>query len=181
MEWRGHEHDGEWDPHVWLNPANAKAMATAMAQELAAADPANADRYAANAEVFSARLDGVEERLVARLAPVKDRPFIVFHDAYHYFEDRFDLRLAGSVSLSDAADPGPARVESVRALIKKDGAACIFTEPQFNARLVAQLTAGTNVGAAELDPLGADLTPGPDLYPMLLERLGAAIADCLGD
>lgn len=179
---RGHDHahEGRWDPHIWLDPANGRAIAAAMAGALATADPANAPLYRANAAAYADRLTKVEAKIAARLAPMKDKPFIVFHDAYHYFEDRFGLTPAGAVSLSDAASPGPARVEAIRELIMTGGAVCVFSEPQFDTRLIATLTAGATAMVAELDPSGAGLAPGAELYPQLLERLASAIAGCLG-
>ena len=169
----------ESDPHIWLDPANGRAMADMIAATLAAADPANAAAYAANAAAFKAEIDAVEAELRDAIAPIGGRPFIVFHDAYHYFEARFDVEAAGALSVSDATPPGPARVEEIRALIQEVGTTCVFTEPQFDKRLVSRLIDGTGAKSGELDPQGADIEPGPGLYPALLRKLGDGLIGCL--
>lgn len=173
-------HDGhETDPHIWLDPVNGGAMADAVANALTAADPANAAAYAANAAAFKAEIGVIADELEAALAPVRGRPFVVFHDAYHYFEARFGVEAAGAVALSDASSPGPARVEEIRALIRNAGAVCVFSEPQFDKRLVMRLIEDTGARSGELDPQGADIAPGPGLYPALLRKLGDDLAACL--
>ena len=180
-----HSHDEhghgahESDPHIWLDPANGRAMADMIAATLAEADAANAAAYAANAAAFKVEVDAVEAELRETLALIGGRPFIVFHDAYHYFEARFDVEAAGALSVSDATPPGPARVEEIRALIQEVGTTCVFTEPQFDKRLVSRLIDGTGAKSGELDPQGADIEPGPGLYSALLRKLGDGLIGCL--
>jgi zinc transport system substrate-binding protein len=173
--------EDETDPHLWLDPVNAKLWLDTIAAALAEADPQNRALYLANAAAGRAELDALASEIDARLAPVRDRPFVVFHDAFHYFERRFSIEAAGAVALSDARAPGPARIARIRELIRALGAICLFREPQFRADLaatVAEGTAGVRIGL--LDPLGANLQPGPDLYPNLLRGLADSIAGCLG-
>lgn len=174
----GHDHHGI-DPHAWLDPENGKAWLAAMADELANADPANAETYRRNAAEGQSELDALTIKLEAKLAPVRGAPFVVFHDAYHYFENRFDIEAAGAVSLSDASKPGPARVEEVRNTIRKLDAVCVFTEPQFKPTLVATIVEGTDARVATLDPLGINLEPGAALYPALLTQLADNLVACL--
>ncbi|MEX2521094.1 MAG: zinc ABC transporter substrate-binding protein [Paracoccaceae bacterium] len=174
----GHGHEGE-DPHVWLDPVNAQAMLGAIAAALTAADPANAGAYKANAAAASARIDRLIAEVAAQLAPAQGAPFIVFHDAYHYFEARFGIEAAGAIAISDAATPGPARLDEVRRLVSDLDVACVFTEPQFDTKLANLIAEGTGARIAELDPLGADIPPGPDLYAALIRNLGASLAGCL--
>ncbi len=175
----GHVHEG-LDPHAWLDPANAKVWLALIAAELAKADPANAAAYAANAAAASAAIDALDAEVAAILAPVRDRPFVVFHDAYGYFAAHYGLKVAGSVALGDAAAPGAARIAALREAIAKDGAVCAFPEAQHDTRLLAAATEGTGVrvGAA-LDPAGTTMDPGPDLYANLLRGMAQTIADCL--
>lgn len=183
----GHEtgdtHAGEgvlaFDPHVWLDPENAKAMARMVAAELAKADPANAAAYAANAKAFEAETDRTSAAIAAELAPVKDKPFIVFHDAYHYFEEHFGLRGVGSISDVSAQAPSAERLAEVRDKITASKAACVFREPQYDDKVVQTVIEGTPARQGVLDPLGATLTPGPGAYPQLLKNLSAALRDCL--
>jgi len=174
----GHDHHGV-DPHAWLDPENGKVWLTAIAETLAQADPDNADAYRANAADASGELDALTDTISGTLEPVRGKPFIVFHDAYHYFENRFDIEAAGAVSLSDASKPGPARVKEIRDTIVSLGAACVFAEPQFPPALITTLIEGTDAREATLDPLGTEIEPGPALYPALLTDLAANLSDCL--
>lgn len=167
------------DPHLWLDPANARTIVAAAAEALAAIDPVNAAVYRANADAARADLEALEAEIAARLAPVTDRPFVVFHDAYGYFEERFGLWSAGAIQASDAVAAGGARVAAVRAAIVAEGAVCVFAEVPFQPRMVATVTEGTGARSATLDPTGAGLTPGAALYPQLMRNLAATIADCL--
>ena len=177
----GHDHaDGEGDMHFWLDPENAKLMVAHIAQTLSAADPGNAAAYAANAEAEAARLDALSAELTATLAPVADKPFIVFHDAYQYFENRFGLTVAGTVTVSPEAMPGAARIDELRAKVGELGATCVFAEPNFEPAIVRTIVEGTTAQAGTLDPEGSALTEGPDLYPELLRGLANGLVECLG-
>lgn len=175
-----HDHDhGTPDPHAWLDPRNGRAWLGHIADTLAAADPPNAALYHANASAGQAEIDAAVSRITARLAPLRDRRFIVFHDAYQYFENRFGLSATAAMSLADAAGPGPARLARIRDLIRDHDIACIFTEPQFNDRLVSTVAADRAVRTALLDPMGMTLSPGPDFYIALLTAMTDAFATCL--
>ncbi|WP_264214466.1 zinc ABC transporter substrate-binding protein [Leisingera thetidis] len=173
----GHDHAGA-DPHAWLLPQNAATWLDVIAAELSQADPGNAAAYKANAEAGKQEIADTVASVSAALEPFRAKPFIVFHDAYQYFEQGFDLNAAGAISLSDAAKPSPARIAEVRDAVAELEVACVFSEPQFNPGLVATVLEGTGAGTAVLDPLGAKLEPGPQFYPALLRDLGAAVAGC---
>jgi zinc transport system substrate-binding protein len=176
-EGHGHDHDGV-DPHAWLLPQNAQTWLDVIAAELSEHDPENAATYKANAEAGKQEIAATVAEISAKLAPFQDQQFIVFHDAYQYFEQGFGLNAAGAISLSDAGKPSPARVAEVRDVVAELKVSCVFSEPQFNPGLVATVLDGTGAGTAVLDPLGASLETGPQFYPMLLQSLGTAIADC---
>lgn len=177
-----HRHDhghGDFDAHVWLDPQNAKKMAAEIAGTLAAADPANADAYSRNAQAFGEEMDALTADLTADLAPVKGKAFIVFHDAYQYFEQRFGLNIVGSVTVNPDIAPSAKRLEEIRARLSESGVACVFSEPQFDQRLAQVVVDGSTAKIATLDPLGAFLTPGPGLYPQLLRDMSRAIRSCV--
>ena len=179
-EHEGEEHEhGELDMHFWLDPANAALMISAIADALSAADPENAPTYAANAERERAALDVLTASLDAKLEPVRAKPFIVFHDAYQYFEARFGLSVAGSLTVIPDSAPGAQRVAELRDKVVNAGAFCVFAEPQFEPAIVETIIAGTPARAGTLDPEGASLEEGPGLYAALLENLAAALVDCL--
>jgi zinc transport system substrate-binding protein len=170
-----HGHDG----HLWLDPANARLIARHAAEVLGQLDPANSGRYAANADALVARIDALDAFLKATLAPVRDIPFVVFHDAYQYFEKSYALRAVGSITASAERTPGARRVREIRDTIRSLGARCVFSEPQFSSALLGTLLEGTNTGTGTLDPIGAGLPAGPDAYFTLMRSLGSALAECL--
>jgi len=175
-----HVHSG-LDPHAWLDPANGKAWARAIAAELARLDPDNAATYAANADKAIAAIDAADTQAAALLAPVKDRPFVAFHDAYGYFAGHYGLTSAGTIALGDAAAPGAQHLSELRAKITSGGVVCIFPEAQHDPALAAQMAEGTGLRVgATLDPSGSASEAGPAAYPALLTTLAASIADCLG-
>lgn len=175
----GHDHSGT-DPHAWLDPVNAALWLGAIADKLSRLDPDNAAHYAANATRAQAGLTALEADIAARMAPLRGK-FIVFHDAYHYFEARFGVEAAGAISLSDAAPPGPARVAEIRDLVADQSITCVFAEPQFNRGLVDAVFEGTGVTIGVIDPIGATLSPGGALYGALLEGMAASFEACLGN
>jgi zinc transport system substrate-binding protein len=172
----GHAHNGAFDPHLWLDPQNAALWASAIATVLAGQNPENAQIYAANAAGFSDELTALEAEINASLSPVRGRPFVVFHDAYHYFEHRFGIEALGAVTANDASAASPARLSELRDAVAATGAVCALTEPQFNPGLLGALDP---VRLGEIDPLGASLQPGPTLYPDMLRNMATALADCL--
>jgi zinc transport system substrate-binding protein len=172
-------HD-EVDMHFWLDPVNAARLASAIAEALAAADPEHALAYRANAAAHGDDLAALTAALETSLAGVRDKPFIVFHDAYQYFEQRFGLSVAGSVTVTPDTMPGARRVAELRERIAQSGVGCVFAEPQFEPAIVAAIIEGTGAQAGELDPLGAGLVEGAGLYRQLLEDLAAGLVACLG-
>lgn len=173
-----HHHDGT-DPHAWLDPTNAGLWLGLIAESLSGADPEHAATYAANAAAAQGQIAALDAELKARLAPVADRPFIAFHDAYGYFVGHYGLTLAGTVALGDASAPGAARLAEIRDLAEH-GAVCIFPEVQHDPKLVDSIVADTGVKAgAALDPSGSSMDPGPGLYPALLTGLADTLVACL--
>lgn len=173
--------DGAIDMHVWLDPVNAKAMVEAIVNALAGADPTNEAVYRANADGIAVRLDALGAELAAELAPIRSKPFLVFHDAFRYFETRFSLNAVGSVTANPERRPGVQRVFDIRAEISRLGAVCVFAEPQFRPALVGVVTEGTAARMGTLDPLGAALAVGPELYFALMRLNARALTRCLDD
>ena len=169
------------DPHAWLDPFVAGVWLGHIAEALAGADPASADRYRANAAAGQEELAALLAQVTETLASVQDAPYIVPHDAYGYFERRFAMPAAGTITLSDAQSPGPAHLRELRARIEDDGIACVLTDPQVNPDWSDLVREGSQARTAQVDALGVGLTPGPDLYPDLIRALARGLADCLGD
>ena len=173
-----HDDHGAHDPHAWLSPTNARAWLNLIAAQLSAADPDNAGTYFANAAAAASELDTLKAEVNTILAPMRGHTFIVFHDAYQYFETDFDIPAAGAISIGDASDPSPARIAEIQDRVREQNIDCVLTEPQFNPGIVAAVVEGTNVKTAISDPLGAGLTPGPAFYPQLIRNLATALASC---
>ncbi|NYZ13012.1 zinc ABC transporter substrate-binding protein ZnuA [Azospirillum sp. RWY-5-1] len=175
----GHDDHEEHNAHIWLDPRNVRLMVGAVAETLAKADPANAAAYSANATAYAARIDALDAELERTLAPLRDRPFVVFHDAYPYLENRYDLNAVGAITVNPERRPSAKRLKEIRAKIAGLDAACVFAEPQFEPALVNTIIEGTGARKGVLDPEGADIPDGPDLYPTLMRRNAAALVDCL--
>jgi len=173
----GHDH-GAHDPHAWLSPKNAMNWLNVIAGRLSAVDPDNAGAYFANAAAGRTEIETLIGEVTATLDPVRGGQFIVFHDAYQYFEMDFDFPASGAISVSDASDPSPARIAKIQARIAEQGIDCVLAEPQFNPGLVATVLDGTDAQTGILDPLGSDLEPGPAFYPQLIRNLSTALAGC---
>jgi zinc transport system substrate-binding protein len=178
-----HDHDehahGSTDMHLWLDPSNAKAMAAEITRQLSEVDPTNKATYETNLAALDAEIDALDAEIAAQLKPVLEKPFIVFHDAYQYFEKRYGVRVAGSVTVSPETMPGAERLSTIHAKIKELGAACVFAEPQFEPKLVSVVTEGTQAKSGVLDPEGGALDAGPALYGQLMRNLATSMNSCL--
>ena len=173
-----HDH-GAYDTHLWLDPANAKAMAQTIETALIATDAGNAATYQANTKKLIDDLNALDAELKETVEPVKDKPFIVFHDAYQYFEHRYGVKTAGSITVSPETLPGADRVKQMQEKVRQLGATCVFAEPQFEPKLISVITEGTAAKSATLDPEAATLEPGPDLYFKLMRGIAGSLKDCL--
>jgi len=177
-----HDHDhrpGSLDAHLWLSSANARVIAAKMAADLAQVDPAHAARYQANLTAFTERLNGLDQRLQARVAGVAGKPYFVFHEAFDYFEAAYGLNHTGVFSVASEVQPGAQHVAAMRARLQDVGKTCVFSEPPMRPRLAETLTAGLPVRLAELDALGGTDPVDAHGYERLLENLGNGLAGCL--
>lgn len=171
---------GRADMHVWLDIDNAKAIIQAIAAALVEADPGRAGLYRSNAEHTQARLHDLDQELRSALTPVASRPYIVFHDAYRYFERRYGLTSVGSITVSPERQPSVQRVAAVRKRIIESNAACIFGEPQFEPTLIKTLTEGTDIRVGVLDAEGGtEVEPDPQAYFTIMRNIGKALTTCL--
>lgn len=178
-----HDHDHDHghaaiDPHAWLDPENGKIWLPLIARALSDLDPEHAADYSANATAGLAEIDQAMADTRAALGSVQDLRFIVFHDAYQYFEHRFGLNAAGAIALSDASPPGPARIAELRERVGALDVTCALTEPQFDLDLVRTVFDSHDIKTAVVDPAGSALPLGPDMYPELIRSVGAALTSC---
>ncbi len=165
------------DPHIWLDIANGIAVVASIEQYLSTTYPDLAPVFAENASDLRERLRGLDDELKTQLAPVSSQPYIVFHDAYQYFEERYDLSPAGSVTANPEVLPGARRIADLRNA--SSSAICVFAEPQFEPRILERLTEDEGVKLGYLDPLGSALPAGPDQYAATLQALADSLTDCL--
>ena len=174
----GHEdhNHGEFDAHIWLDPSNAKEMVHEIAHELGDLDPANKDKYEANAEATIIALDQLIKDVSNDIN--KDAKFVVFHDAYQYFEERFGVRAAGALTLNTDVLPGAKQIDEIQDVIKDKGIKCIFSEPQFNPKIISTIAEDMNIKTGVFDPLGANIKSDKDLYFKLISNLGNELKGC---
>ncbi len=178
------EHDhahrpGSLDAHLWLLPANAVTIAEGMAQDMAKADPGNAERYRANLAAFKQRLDALDKRLSQRLSETRTKPFFVFHEAFDYFEAAYGIKHAGVFSAGGEAQPGARHVAAMRERLEQAGPSCVFYEPPVRPRLADSLIRGLPVKVTELDALGHGIDASAGGYEQLIDNLGRSLAECL--
>ena len=174
----GHDH-GEFDPHAWLSTDNAKTWLNVIAAKLSSIDPTNAGGYFANASEAIVELDALDKEVDEMLDTVRGGKFIVFHDAYQYFETVYDFPASGAISLGDASDPGAARIAEIAKRIESENIQCVLSEPQFNANLVDTVMAGTEAKTEVIDPLGFGIEPGSSLYTKLIKGMATSLVNCL--
>lgn len=173
------EDEEAYDMHVWLDPVNAKAMAQAVTVALSQADPANAHTYNANFIGLHRRLSDLSAEIESTVAPLRGNPFLVFHDAYLHFEERFGLAAAGSAVVSTDRSPSVRRIRELRTKVRDLGIRCVMSEPQFDPRRVHVIVQGTDATIGSIDPLGGTLESGPELYFTLLRNMATSFKKCL--
>ncbi len=175
-----HGHEGDFDPHGWLDPENARVWLAVIADALAMHDPDNADAYKANAAKASGTIGSLQMQMSAQLSPHSSEPFVLFHDAFHYFETRFDLNALAAITLSDTTDPGVAWLRDLRKMLVNNDVACLFSNEGSSAKQLKILAEGLDVQIVPLDPLGQRFTPGAGLYIDMLGAVASDMARCLG-
>ena len=176
----GDEHDGhahgEFDIHFWLDPEIAKTIVTIVARELSEIDVANKSTYEANAKKAINDLDTLITETRSKIN--SDATYIVFHDAYQYFEKRFGIEVIGALTVNPEALPGAKQLAEIREVIEHEKVNCLFSEPQFNPSIAKTIAQDTGVKASVLDPLGAELNPGKDLYFDLIGDMASSLESC---
>ena len=171
----GHAH-GEFDPHIWLDPLNAKVILKEMAEHLIENDEKNASTYKKNLKKGLKDLDKLVKNVKSDLN--KDFKSIVFHDAYQYFESRFGVNVLGAFTVNTDVLPGAEQLAEIREIIEHDKVTCVFSEPQFNPDIINAVAKDMNISTGVLDPLGATLDPGKDLYFDLIKNMSKSFKGC---
>ena len=171
----GHAH-GEYDPHIWLDPENAKVILNEMVEHLIENDEKNASTYKKNLKNAEKDLDKLVKKVKSDLN--KDFKSIVFHDAYQYFEERFNVNVMGAFTVNTDVMPGAEQLAEIREIIEHDKVSCIFSEPQFNPDIINAVAKDMNIKTGVLDPLGATLEPGKDLYFDLIKNMSKSFKGC---
>jgi len=186
--WEEDLHEGETkhepqsiNPHIWLSPYNARQIVSSVCARLIQIDPTHKSEYQQNLVDLLQRIDRLQQELQQRLTPVKDRPYLVFHDAYPYFEKAFSLNAIGSIRISAERAPGARRLQQIRNKVINSEAICLFTEPQFSPALAETLAAGSGLKLGVLDPLGSRSSDGDDGWFKLMDNLADNLINCLGE
>ena len=171
----GHAH-GEHDPHLWLDPMNAKVIVKEVTKQLVKLDPENGSKYKANSKKAIADLDALTKSIKKDLK--KDLRFVVFHDAYQYFENRFGIQVLGALTVNADVMPGAEKLAEIREVIEHEKVNCLFSEPQFNPSIIKSIAKDTKVKTGVLDPLGATLDKGKGMYQKLLKDMSSSFKGC---
>ena len=174
-EHEGHAH-GEFDPHIWLDTMNAKAMLNEMAEHLIENDPKNEAKYKSNLDKALKDIDKLTIEVMTELN--NSVSSIVFHDAYQYFEKRFNVNVLGAFTVNTDVMPGAEQLAEIREIIEHDKVACVFSEPQFNPDIINAVAKDMKIKTGVLDPLGATLDSGKDLYFKLIRNMSASFKGC---
>jgi zinc transport system substrate-binding protein len=175
-----HEHDDEnVDPHIWLDPTNSRTLIMSIAKALAEQDSDNASHYLENAKAAVGRIDALSSEITELMTPIAGRQYVVVHDGYRYFEERFELGRAIAISDGHASRPGARRISEVREILRDSEIRCVFDEVQLDAKTVTSIVRGTDARRATLDPMGSKIEPGPDLYEKVIRGHAKAMIDCL--
>ena len=175
----GNAAEDESDPHVWLDPTNARRIVAYIADVLAQASLNDAARFRSNAAELEQRLGQLSTELAGALKPVAAKPFVVLHDSLQYLEARYGLTAVGSITVKPDQQPSARRIAELRRKVGELSAVCVFGEPQFPDKLISSVTEGTAAKTAVIDPEGGLISPGPDLYFELMRKTAAAIRGCL--
>ncbi len=180
-EHEGHDDHGhgEFDVHVWLDPENAKVLVDEIKLALIELDPVNASKYESNSKKMNMKLDQLIDEVSNKLESDKGKGYVVFHDAYQYFEQRFGMSAVGSITVSPEVVPGANRIRELKNKINELNAHCVFSEPQFEPKLVSTVVEGTQANTGVLDPLGASIKDGPELYFTLIRNMADSLHECL--
>ena len=171
----GHAH-GEHDPHVWLDPMNAKIIVKEIEKQLVKLDPDNSSKYKVNSKKLQSELDNLTKNIKRDLKG--SLRFVVFHDAYQYFENRFGIKVLGALTVNPDVLPGAEQLSEIREVIKHEKVNCLFSEPQFNPAIIKSIAKDTNIKTGVLDPLGANLNKGKDMYIKLLKDMSSSFKGC---
>ena len=171
----GHAH-GEYDPHIWLDPSNAKVIVKKITNQLSKIDKDNSSVYKANSKKLLKDLDGLIKEVKNEIN--KDASFVVFHDAYQYFEKRFGINVIGALTVNPDVMPGAEQLSEIREVIEHEKAKCIFSEPQFNPNIINSIASDTGVKTGVLDPLGANINKGKEMYFQLIKDMSSSLKDC---
>jgi len=174
-EHEGHAH-GEYDPHIWLDPLNAKVILKEMTEHLIENDSKNASTYKSNLNKAHNDIDKLTMEVMTELN--KSTSSIVFHDAYQYFEERFNINILGAFTVNTDVMPGAEQLAEIREIIEHDKVACVFSEPQFNPDIIKAVAKDMNIKTGVVDPLGATLNPGKDLYFDLIRNMSSSFKGC---
>ena len=172
---KGHAH-GEHDPHIWLDPMNAKVILNEMVEHLIENDPKNASKYKSNLKKALKDIDKLNKDVKKELS--KSTASIVFHDAYQYFEKRYGVNILGAFTVNTDVMPGAEQLAEIREIIEHDKVTCVFSEPQFNPDIIKAVAKDMNIKTGVVDPLGATLDPSKDLYFKLIRNMSASFKGC---
>ncbi len=174
----GHDHSG-MDPHFWLSPSNMVIYADVIAQPMYQIYPDHVEQISTNLKELTGRLSTLQAELKSALSELQDKPYLVFHDAYGYFEDEYQLNNVGALTVNPERGIGAKKLLETKKQIEQTQTQCLFSEPQFENKIVKKISAVSGVNTGQLDPIGVSFDAGSELYIELITGLKNALVDCL--
>ena len=170
-------HHGDFDPHVWLDPENAKIEMEAIKDALCAADPENSTVFQSNYEKYAAELDALDAEFREKLAPLPNRTIVVAHEAFGYLCDAYGLTQVGIEGLSPDSEPDPGRMAEVIDFVREHSISTIFFEELVSPKVAEAIASETGAQAKLLSPLEGlsdeQAAAGADYFSVMHDNLAA--------
>ena len=170
-------HHGDFDPHVWLDPENAKIEMEAIRDALCAADPENSTVFQSNYEKYAAELDALDAEFREKLAPLPNRTIVVAHEAFGYLCDAYGLTQVGIEGLSPDSEPDPGRMAEVIDFVREHSISTIFFEELVSPKVAEAIASETGAQAKLLSPLEGlsdeQAAAGADYFSVMHDNLAA--------
>ncbi|MDH4186242.1 MAG: metal ABC transporter substrate-binding protein [Nitrospira sp.] len=172
------EHGEQGNPHIWMDPENAKAMTRHITEALILADLSHAAEYRANQAAYIRKLDETRDELRARIARLADRRFIAHHPAWPYLANRFDFQIAGTIQPQSGSEPSAVQLHNLISTMKKERIKVVVSEVQLSQRIPELLSKETGASVVVLTTLPGGL-PHTETYLDMLRYNVFQLANAL--
>ena len=170
----GHDH-GEYDPHVWLSPMNAKKEMENIKNAFVEADPLHADYFEENYKTYAGRLDALDGEFKTKLSGLSRKEIVVNHEAFGYLCHAYGLEQLGIAGLSPDEEPDPKKMAEITDFVKEHNVKVIFSEELVSPKVAESVAGETGASVEVLNPLEGlseeELAAGADYFSVMEENL----------